>query len=525
MRLVDCVSQQVSARKVLSEVSRIVVKSDPRCLIRFRAHQGKSLGKTLINEGRWQKTFAASATHQCTCATLRSMLRPRATVLQSEQTAEGRHSWCTWSSLFQADGILDEGHDPVSQTRRALSGVSTVDMDSGIPFHAKTILAESEGSVASAVAKGLHRLFGELPMVVAIQRTLQTDVWNEIVESLAQSWVQSTSVELQRVAQGGSSDHNSTITRQWIQRIWKRTHHIVVSTLDKSPTDMRLSCPVLTWCETRGEVDNYFTLVSTLGQTESATVLLDWYHRLQDMVDCSFSTEQRVEQGHALTCRTLPKGKSPGKKRRLVLSYTGAPVHAIMGTAARAADGLCQRVCEKAEWGDETVASNGQVMDRFRAMSSVVCNPDWGGWIVCAKFDFVNFYMNVPRQEAVFAVRWWTRQVQRYFPGRPYVRVRRDRWRALGKDLAADQGGATPDIQLSRTPGNPGEWDSVRVADLPSILEEDTRGILQFGGDLWQQVKGLTIGSPWGGVACRLWGVFRERRGRHLRACGVVSNS
>ena len=107
-------------------------------------------------------------------------------------------------------------------------------------------------------------------------------------------------------------------------------------------------------------------------------------------------------------------------------------------------------------------------------------------------------------------------QVRTWFPGRPFVRVRKERFRALHREIEVP-GQASPDVQLSRTEGD-AEWHSVRVDAIPGFLEEDTRGLMVFAGELMMQSKGLAIGSPWGGSGCRLWCTFQAHRARHLRA-------
>ena len=515
IRLLDRVTHECRARDVLQPIAQLVVRQDPRLLVRFRAYHGKSVGQSLINEGMWQRRFAAGGCPSCTCATLTALVHPRTEKLCTVSTAQGDHLWCDWQSLFAGDTRSDAGISALSVTRTALVAQG-FDPRGPLPLHAKTTLSESRASLVKLVAQELGRLLHEFPAASTLAQRVSSADWRTALWFLAEQWCGASVGHAEEPL-----DQPPILSRQWLMRTWKWRSQLAVSTMEKRPANMRLSCPVLFWVETLSEIEVYFTRLCSVSVRQAQVLLVDWHNRVSDLCQRTCGHTVDVEAGEPLTCRCLPKGKAPGVKRRLVLSYVGAPPAEIAGIASRAVEGVLQIGCKHLGWSDEAVSSTEEVIRVFRDLQEVVSGTEH--WLYVVKYDFVNFYMNVCRSEAYRALDFWLHVIRTAFPSRRFVLVRRRNWRAIHRDLREQVTSLSPDVQLARTPGDPQEWWSIRLDSLGDWLREDASSLLQFAGALWSQDKGLTIGSPWGGVACHAWASYQEYRMRFIRSWSLRS--
>ena len=521
LRLQDRRTRDLSVHRAIAPVVAAVVRQVPQCLVRFAAPRGRNLGRVLLNETRWQRVFAAGTPPRCACQVLYEVVGPRSDRIHWVQQDGEAHAWCVWSELFAGDDFPEDEASPLGKTRNLLRSLKGgLDGRAGYPLHAKTILGESDGSVTSATGRALERLLPQVPEMTCLARRVGTSAWQQVVNLLAR-WCVDCPARVERPGregeQGGdSSGPQGKLTVQWICRTWQLLRELVVGTVDKRPSDLRICCPCLAYREVKGEVARYFAPVADATDNDGAVSLLEWYKSVLRLRDQWFASEVSVPTGHALVCRCLAKAKDPGNKRRLVVTYDGVPSRDLMCVSARAADGLAGQVAARLEMVDESVASGTQVAQAFGRCQTALDNRTCP-WVFVCKFDFVNFFMSVKREAAWRAVSWWVSKAGQAFPGKKYLRVRKDRWRTIEKELQGSSQPGVVDVQLARTPHADAEWDVVAIAGLRTILETDSQGLLQFDGRLWTQREGLTIGSPWGGTACRLWAVFNEYRMRAVR--------
>ena len=303
IRLRNRVGAMCDARAVLHAIATQVVRQEPRVLVRFQAHCGKSLGKTLINEQIWQRRFAAAGQPTCTCHTLAQMIQPRVSALHWEPTADGTHAWCDWLSLLAGDDRTNTGTSALSRTRQALAELG-FDPTSALPLHAKTVLGESRMSVVNLVSQEVLRLLTHAPAIQGLARTVSVADWRKTALHVSESWVAAMFPD----AHARSNGSQAGFTRQWLMQTWCYRSQIVISTMDKRPANLRLSCPALFWAETLSEIRQYFSPVCLVSERLASVVLLDWHSRIVALCDASMGHQTHVAEGEALTCRSLPKG-------------------------------------------------------------------------------------------------------------------------------------------------------------------------------------------------------------------------
>ena len=91
-------------------------------------------------------------------------------------------------------------------------------------------------------------------MAVQVQRSVGNQLWLATIAEMAKSWTETARNEYPRGRDATREAPNQAVTRQWLRKTWRRANHVVVSTMDKSPTDMRLAYPVLSWLRPKGRL-------------------------------------------------------------------------------------------------------------------------------------------------------------------------------------------------------------------------------------------------------------------------------
>ena len=163
-----------------------------------------------------------------------------------------------------------------------------------------------------------------------------------------------------------------------------------------------------------------------------------------------------------------------------------------------------------------TVNSMAAVQRRLFTAEAAVRSPDHGPLLVARKLDFVSFFLEVPRDECLRAVKFWCHKLQE-LANKRFVRVKDRVWTQQDKETGFRNIPGEGDVcQILRRHIDATGWSCFPISSLPDVLALDFQSRMQSDRRIWQQRKGISMGSPWGTVACRAWCCFREYRSRFL---------
>ena len=128
----------------------------------------------------------------------------------------------------------------------------------------------------------------------------------------------------------------------------------------------------------------------------------------------------RGEQGHP--ARVHPKGKAPGDKHRLIISYGKTPLQGMIAVGSGALQRLPCLLAAKMNRKHLGVDTVGQVLQRitdFNARLLASDSPIRPGWkIQLRKCDFEQFFLKADRQEVLSSIRFWLDLCDKHHPGR-----------------------------------------------------------------------------------------------------------
>lgn len=535
LRIKDRVCSAGSVREGIKWFLRQVCETGegPEVTVRFQAFRGWTVARTCVNETRWQKRFANNQPPRCGCAALQQFLGHHHSCLQWTTIKGAAHAWTTWQdimALVRPEGTEQDALCPADRLLAALGSACGVPHDgAALPIHAKTILTESNDSVAGALAQDAVRL---------LQHTNSGRRW------VAQLGGQRCAVKhlnrflriepvLRHVAGGQGSRHQvgGGVNRQLLASLLP-IRWLHGATLDKAPANFRIGCPYLAWEELQAEVAKSFKQLARPSDSDTETSVARWIrdaeHILRESTD-----GVAVEGNDTTTARSLPKGKNP-RRHRLVVSYAGFRLQELHATAARASDAVLEYVVRQSKLSrkrleDMSVASITQVHEALHRMNELLTISCKRCQVVTVmKLDFSNFFFRVPRDSCVAALQGWIRAAQRTLGRRYYVSVQHKPRTLLQKQTNMFYNRHTPprryessvladSCRFTASPLAQEHWSTLELEVLPATLALDFQSQLCLGPDRWEQTSGVAIGSPWGTAACKLWACMVETKGEPLR--------
>ena len=199
-----------------------------------------------------------------------------------------------------------------------------------------------------------------------------------------------------------------------------------VTTLDKRPADCRVACPTLTVQEIERDLRKYFEPVARCDSELVEKVVRDWETEFSSLLEHEDIDGAVLEETDFQTVRALPKGKSPGKKSRLVVGCHRLATTKIHKWATRGVEAvldMCRRNGQaKAECN---VSSVGQVHEALDQLANTIFKEDGGTVLSIGKFDFTNFFMEVDRTCVMSALSFWTERTKAASGRRKLLRVKK----------------------------------------------------------------------------------------------------
>ena len=284
-----------------------------------------------------------------------------------------------------------------------------------------------------------------------------------------------------------------------------------MTTLDKRPADCRVACPTLAVQEIERDLNKYFEPVARCDSEEAEKVVQDWETEFGRLLEHEDIDGAVLEETDFQTVRALPKGKSPGTKSRLVVGchrLATAKIHKWATRGVEAVLDMCRKNGQAA--AECNVSSVGQVNEALRELVNTLFAQNGGTVLSMGKFDFTNFFMEVNRECVMQSLGFWVKRVVAASGRRKLLRVKKTqewkrsrcptgRWEARGVRLVARGDVASDEVVFA-------------AKSLKVVLAADLGNLLRSTGSVWRQLKGLTIGSCWGGTGCRVWCAYREEQ-------------
>ena len=125
------------------------------------------------------------------------------------------------------------------------------------------------------------------------------------------------------------------------------------------------------------------------------------------------------------TARTVPKGKDPMNKNRLLVGTHVTPGREQAGITCRAAEFLVALGYADGAGRNHVVESTAQVREKIEGMTADLKKAATAGHTkyTCKKYDFVAFFQEVPRQEVRRSIEFWAAVTQKTYPGKKTVRI------------------------------------------------------------------------------------------------------
>lgn len=289
-----------------------------------------------------------------------------------------------------------------------------------------------------------------------------------------------------------------------------------IGVLDKMASDARVCCPRLGVTETDNDLRAFFQDVGSSEEADVQQTLEAWQAEIAAVVRgpwmAGFALPE-VSAATTQTARSLPKGKAPASKSRLVIGCHRLPTARLQKMACRATEGLLDIFfAQNSEVVDYSVASIGDVIESLSTTARQVLDSAAGSVLSVTKNDFVNFFFQVNRSEARRSLFQLVSYVKRKAGRRTHLKVRRclgstqtqrvmkGPWKTRTTRLAANADCPADEVIFRMDRG------------LEAALALDFRNLLIAFRRCFRQVRGLTIGSSWGGTGCRCWSSMREVR-------------
>ena len=282
------------------------------------------------------------------------------------------------------------------------------------------------------------------------------------------------------------------------------------STLDKAPWDIRISCPRLSGYEIRRDMAEFFAPIGRTQQSVNTTIgawgamVTKWLLRLHRG---GFSIPSQVLPA---TSRSLPKSKAPATKGRLVVTHCTLSTSVAQKYVCKAAELVADMVIAQNHLRDSAVASWGQVRSSFSDGGPVLHH---GGTVFYAvsKFDFEVFFMSVSQRQVRASIAEFLRRGSSLWGEGGYMKIvkktSRPELRTMGVRVlhrSLRWHSACGVGAVVRRNHFCSDTLCIPLGELERALRIDCLTPILYDQTAYRQVRGLAIGSPWGGSGCRL---------------------
>ena len=481
----------------------------------------------------WQGRL--SETTECACSRMRRWAKDEWGIAMPLPEHDG-HVWMTLDWIMQN---CNWEHESASMQwlRRCMDG------ENREPIFATQYLARTDKEVIREAAEVMARVAAiqttcrrtSRDIVAVVRGALEKAMKTEVQEG--RGWGDAT-----RWAHANGSQEQE-MTRDNIKR-YLRMPWAVVTPMDKARHRLRYACPATAWQEMQDAAGKYCTRLGRMSTPEACAYQLRWREETEMLHRKWQHTGMPRPPDHATpaTARTVPKGKAPMLKSRMLVGTHVTAGRTQAGITCRAAEFLVALGYADGAGRSQIVESMSQVRQQIAEMNKDLRAAYGAGhvFLSCRKYDFVAFFQEVPRQEVKRSLQFWSYVNKRRYKGRNTVRIdsqaralygrahpREDRWKQGSGYVPR-----CPDCTLVRGGGNPGTGIYyIPTRAIPDYLDADARILIATGTDLSQQQTGLTIGSSWGGTGAKLWASHREllqewqrtRQRRHMTCphCGA----
>ena len=295
-------------------------------IVKIGGAQYTSVARALQNETKWQA--AINDQTECACASLlrwtRTNSRQGNATFSSNRNGETHH-WTTWGAVLAHSDSLTGG------AKMLIDTLTT----GGVP---KQVLAMTPTTLALATAKnrGTRLQADEIYRVIHRLASIVTDGIPQQAGHVVYQGIHSVISTYN--ATEAQSTRPTCVTVDSLYRCapW---NDWVIQPLDKWRGQLRLSCPRLAYLETVACLEPYHQDVARCN-TPGAKELIREHdeRRLNTALDfCppGLSVADIHPDKKGLGCRATPKGKDPGNKCRLVVSYQHEPARDILCAVAR----------------------------------------------------------------------------------------------------------------------------------------------------------------------------------------------
>lgn len=295
--------------------------------------------------------------------------------------------------------------------------------------------------------------------------------WNTLLKWDRSASKKGSIIEMAKRATIQGIPNNAKVTEGEVQQVSKIMQKWMIVWLDKNASTLFICCPVWYWQKTLKTFDWKDKAASYKEVTQSKSVILDTWRRLDTGDDYFFSMKKTGDLPYGYV---IPKEKDINKMRPIV-SYYHHPWKHVLNVAARALTFLM-----KAAKVDQYVL--WQTFDLRRRVKEI---DDWASGkneeVLMIGGDIKNMYTVLPHTVIIRAVEWLIDTVRSKIRGSRYIRVRKRGREGVKFGRAVDKS----------------KYTELRTSELLKIVQFDLdNGIIAIGEILLRQTEGIPMGSP-----------------------------
>ena len=470
------------------------------------------IGETIRTDISWQGKLCQE-TH-CTCQRLRRWTQEQWGIMQTLPHHRG-HAWTTLDWLTERVDFQHQS-ELVQWLRKCMGGEQKQPL-LATQYLTRTneeVIREAANVVAKAAAIQTTCRRASKDYIAVVRGAVTKAMRKKVDEGLGKGHSKA------RKEQHGVEEHKMTSAevRRYLRIPWA-----VVSPMDKAKHRIRIACPVTAWRELDETAAKYCDTLATMSTPEASEHQRRWMMLTQGLHEKWKQTGMPAPPQDATpaTARTVPKGKDPMNKSRLLVGTHVTPGRKQAKVTCRAAEFLVALAYADGAGRNHVVESTAQVRQRIEAMTNDLQAAAAKGRTKYSgrKYDFVAFFQEVPRQEVRRSIQYWGTIVRKTYPGKKTIRIETQARELYGRAHPRENRWKTgagyvpriPDCTLTRGGGTPAHGVfHIPVRAIPEYLDADAETLIATGITVSQQRTGLTIGSSWGGTGAKLWATHRE---------------
>ena len=503
----DVRTQRSSVRRMLQPLIEHLKSEACPLVVKWIPSMDRPISHYLSNETSWQRRLQHTdrGKVRCSCQQLTNTLGAWADCIRQSVGREEQHFLVRWADLMQPRREPPGFQSRWGAWRARLAAALGMDQMATLPVNWKTPVSCSVGKVIeSACDAGVRLIHATLRMQHAVVGTRG----RRALLLALREWLYAENRE--ELQQATRPDFHVQLLSECPLLEFQ------IGVLDKMASDARVCCPRLGIAETTTDLHNFFEdLGPSVGESMDQQ-LESWRREIALVVRGPWVAGLAmpdVSGDSTQTARSLPKGKAPESKSRLVIGCHRLPTAQLHKLACRGTEGLLDIFFQQTPTVvDYSVASLGDVVRNLSTTAMQVLREAEGTVLSITKNDFVNFFFQVPRSEARRSLAQLISYVKRTAARRTHLKVRRSS-AARNQPRVIKGPWKTQTTRLAAGADCPADEVIFRMdRALEAALDLDFGNLLVAFRRCFRQVRGLTIGSSWGGTGCRCWSSMREIR-------------